>query len=1500
MPEELNIDWSQLPDKGEGIDWSKLPDKEEEPLELRQAPPLTFWQKAKDIFREDPAKLRAKAQNALQMSEMFNISPSQAYKYHDEITKQLGGEKITTPELLGGLIMGPVAMGLMAHPIGTIFGIAAFEIVSEAESLAISLVKKEEYKAFQKKGLVDLLPEDAGQITEDIVDTLDFLGKAMLAKGVFSKTPKLAESLTKRIITEHNLPKTIYIDPKELKTELQRGGVIAADEMQIIKELGLKGSEYRRAVKDGLHIEIPAEKVAILSDRPWFAKVKSLFKVDPTQRRIITKEGEVTYKFGKVEKVAPEVAKKAPTIEEVPKEVGEAPAPKEIPNFTKITEAKLSEGKRTDYTAETYKWAKDATKEEYEALKKEYAGERKRLAKLSEELGKLPKGPERGKLAEAKGPRAFENSFKGEAIEAYEMIHGLRKIDADKKAGIEKTLGMKFSEIKAKAELEEVPFEVPGIEERLPEIPPDFAEQAQGYLAALEDMVELGEPGKRIKTVDYDGTEKWVGYESTYPDFMRNKGWTKKEVLGAFKKQSEGKKLTPHQENIVEAALDEAQEMFLRDAESFGYPPEYIEQAEASIDAAIDKLLKVPREVEQPTALTARVKKHLAAIRKALKPKKIKAKKLIRETTGQVKISALVREEEALNAAMKKAAQAARKAFSEGKKEALSKERVRIQALKVKARERAELREAIKKMVKDLKGIDTTKMSPQEAEPINDLLKGLDLVKRQKPTILKLTKTRDYLQDNPEAEVPDYMMDRLKILDQKNLNDITFDELESVHTAVMHYAHLNKLKNKIKVGREKKRATKAIADSIGEMKPLKGIQDKIISSQGGRGKRNKSLIKDTFGIRHDHYDLIVESLAGPNSTMDKILYHEVKSGKIKELKYRQDVNAKFQADFVAEGFKIKDSSKWIKQKVKTGKFELTRGERMALYRHSLNEDNRRAILEGGFGFRLSDKPNEVYRMTEDEMNQILDTLTADEKIFAGKPVDNLFEAQYDALNDIFYQKNGYPLPKEEIYYPKETMPLARGLDIEKESALELFKGRWTRIGLEKGMLEKRKRVQLPIYLNSLAYDINKSVMKSAAYVGLELPLSNASKLLYNKDFRRELSTRYGEITWKEIEKGLRDIAGDYQSYSTVEELLMKAKNNLATAFLGLNPFVMGKQIISLPIYLKYVKSEYLIQGSIDFVNHPDDISKRHKLYSPEYLERVEGGFSRDVADVFKAGAEKRIYAGKPSIKESVMGGIKLFDKGAIIPGMQGAVLQVLDELKAGKLSDEVKIALDFDLEGVDISKLTPEEKMRLAYKYADYATERTQPMFSPEHRSSLSRGSTIEKLATMFGSFTNQALNLTRRTWRNARDTNDPRGYAKFVQVLSLIFVANTAGVMAIDEIRDRVYKRKRDRSLVGRVLDVWSGYMFFVRDLASSVISKVERGTFLGYDVELPIARVPELLSDCIANGTNMLIEKNPRKREKAAKRFIDDAINLLLTIHGVPYETPKRIGKAITERID
>ncbi len=1356
----------------------------------------------KDIFREDPAKLRAKASNAMAYSEWFNLSPSQAYEFHDEISEQLGGEHLTTPELIGGLLTLPIAAGLASNPVGVLLGLGTFEAIGEVESAVISFAKGENYKIFQKQGLKDLLPDDTSRMTSDIVDIMDFVGKVMVAKSAFKRTPKIIEKVTKQIIEEHKLPKSVFIDPKELKAELQTGGVLGVNELDIVKGLGLKGSEYRQAIKNGIHIEISTEKITTIRDRPWFAKVKELFKIDPAQPKTVRSDGKTTYRFG------------AGATQEVPgatkggKLIGEdATIPKEpIAKGGKAEKPIAKGGKAEKPPVPTEEPITEYEIGELNKVDKEITAQASRQAEIN-----VYKRLEKGKAKDEAGIRKVA----GDAVSEVPIYKAMAEIKM--RGGLNlKKLSKDWSILDRTA----LTRKYPGIISKTGEVALDEIADELGFesdTALMDEMLDAPTKGEAVqKQVD-------EFYSRYYDEMMGGE----RDVLGLI----------------------------------------YAEES---------KLLKE------------------ATKKYKIKPAK-GLKKFIREETGQVKVKEIieVKPGEIIEYAMKEAQKAARIAFRAGDRAGLAKAKAKYREALEKKREREYMRNAVKKMVGGLKKIDIEKLSPHQAAVVGDLLRGLDLSKPMKKTMLKLTATREYLENNPEAEIPDYVMERLGRLDKKNLHDITLEELESIHDAVLHQVHLSKLKNKIRVRRKLKEETEVLKDSIAEMKPRKEVTTKIVSSQqGDTGSRKNiwKLIKDTFGIRHDHYDLIIESLAGINSTMHEILYKSIDEGADVQLKYKHDFYKHFQREVDKIG--IKDISKWLIEEIKTGKFKLTRNERMALYGHSKNPDNRRAIIEGGFGFRTSSYPNRVFKMTESELNDIIGSLTKEEMAFADI-WDGLSEDQYKSLNKVFLEKNRYNLPKEESYYPKDTMPLARGKDFESEEALDKFKGTWTRIGIEKGMLEKRRRVQLPIYLNSFTFDVNKSVMKTAAYVGLELPLSNASKLLYNKDFRRELSDRYGNQTWIEIEKGLRDIAGDWQSYTTVEEIALKLKNNLTTAILGLNPFVMAKQILSYAVYLPYIKSGYLVQGFMDYHANQKEIDARHEAYSPKWTERVAGGYSRDVADIFKGGSEKRLYDGKFSVKESIMGGIKLFDHHAVGPGMHAAVLQVLDEFKAGELSEQVRIGLN--IENSDIGDLTAENKMRLAYRYADLATVQTQPMFSLQHRSSLSRGATVEKLATMFGAFTNQALNLTRRTWREAQRTGN---YEPLAAAIFTIFILNTMGVMAIDEIRNRIYKRDAG-SVYGRILNSWAGYVFFLRDLASSVISKIERGTFMGYDVSWPISKVPQLMSDIVANGVGMMTEKNQRKRAKMAERFVDDSLNLILMLNGIPYQTPKKLIEAGVEAV-
>jgi hypothetical protein len=121
----------------------------------------------------------------------------------------------------------------------------------------------------------------------------------------------------------------------------------------------------------------------------------------------------------------------------------------------------------------------------------------------------------------------------------------------------------------------------------------------------LRERVEKGEPGKRF----YDPlTGEGFGIGSSYPDFMRNKKWSKKDVLDAFKKLDSRKAFTEKQFTMMQAALVQAESEFLdevfRSKGEFLDATEFLEEGEEITIAreASDAFLKKMR-TRQPTKL---------------------------------------------------------------------------------------------------------------------------------------------------------------------------------------------------------------------------------------------------------------------------------------------------------------------------------------------------------------------------------------------------------------------------------------------------------------------------------------------------------------------------------------------------------------------------------------------------------------------------------------------------------------------------------------------------------------------------------------------------------------------------------------------------------------------------------------------------------------------------------------------------------------------------------
>ena len=840
------------------------------------------------------------------------------------------------------------------------------------------------------------------------------------------------------------------------------------------------------------------------------------------------------------------------------------------------------------------------------------------------------------------------------------------------------------------------------------------------------------------------------------------------------------------------------------------------------------------------------VKKITKPIEKLGKP--VRLKKAIAENIGSVKVSEL----SALQRSLQRQAQAA-------------KEGVKLGREQVKAHERLKAaNEEYKGLLKGIKAIKTDKMSKIPRQKIEEIKSMVDVSVPSQKTVFSLQGTLQALEANPELELPDYVLERVKRLDKRNKSNMTIDELRALSMAVKHYAKLESLKKRLRVKGENRRQAQVVKEAISQMKPVKEIAGDVIDVAAMKPTRNiKKTIGNLFGLSQDHYDLVTESLGGEKSVMHDVLFKQVKEGIRNSLKFKHDLREGLLKDIQ----ELDLAKNWMDKKVKIGRFTFSNSQLVSIYLHSQNPDNLRHLKSG---FATPKDQYKIIRFKEGELDKILEKIPEEAKKVA-EIHWRYGDKVYDKIQEVFYEKNGYELPKVEKHFAIKVARGALPTDVKMEDALTELKGKFIRIGIQKGSTMKRVKSKLPLVLEGYFNAMAQHIDWASTYYGLEIPMTNASKLLYDRKFKANLIGRYGMDVWKNIEKGLRDIAGAHEDMTDLGKVAMAAKNKLTKVVYGANIGVFVKQTLSFPLFHVYVPAKYLMQGMVEHAMNPSAIEQNHMLMSPEFNERVKYGFNRDLADVATGKSGKALTTTKKSISDKLMGGLKFFDRKTVSAGMQGAILQKLDELKN--------------------SDLTASEKLKEAYKYADYVVNRTQPTFAKEHRSSMSRGNAMERMVTFATTATNMQRNLILRTYRQWKRTGNPKDFVVFAKALFYAAVIIPIGILVLDTFSDFVYRKAKPKfptmqKAIGSIVGSWAANVYILRNVVTYVRSSLERGGYGGYGMDDSLTRYMKNLLD--TGITSVLAIGNPKKRLKA----IDGIMEQILFHQEIPYRTLKKLG--------
>jgi hypothetical protein len=822
-----------------------------------------------------------------------------------------------------------------------------------------------------------------------------------------------------------------------------------------------------------------------------------------------------------------------------------------------------------------------------------------------------------------------------------------------------------------------------------------------------------------------------------------------------------------------------------------------------------------------------------------------------------------------------------------------------------------EARTLQKKHLETINSVDTSQMRPEYAEPLKKIQEQFTPENFNEKTVAKLSELKKELEANPEMALPKSTMDKIGEMDKTPYKDLSVDDLGVIADVFKHYAKLQQESHSINVGIQKVEA-KVVAENVikelpkqKELPPLKTGETRKVGMPTG-GDRIKEGFKnavDTLVITGQEFpDLIGQKIG---DTYRKVIVTPVKEGVTKMHAYIVDRATEFRTMTEQVHKNVGNVHGWLSEvdvvnaKNSAGEptiVDVNKAEMLAMYMHSLNKSNRRHLVEGGFGFRFRGKGmrDVVLKLDEVELKRIQGVVESDSNmksyVEAAKSV--LSKTGKDQAT-VHLDINDVPLPLEDNYYHIDTMPIGRKKAAEEAISTESKQG-VIRVGIDKGQLEARTGAAGPIYINPVTHDLAVSIQHAAAYVNLEKPLINASRLHYNGDVQSKLGAVTGPKTWKVMDKFLKDAAQQVGPKTDLDMMLGKIRNNMATSLMGFpNLFIPFKQPAAWLRYANEVSPGYMLKGLYASIAHPKTSQDFLTRTSDVYKTRRVEGINMAAAEIMQRGQVESQFGGKEGLSQKLMSPISYADtRGSVRPGMMGAYMQALDEMAAKKVRPRTAELIGRDAN--TLNSLPPDEQIANAIKFAEVVTERYQTSGNPALLNDFQRGETTAKLFSLFQSEGVVGMNMRRRAFVEAQKSKSLGGWARFTKVMAISLLAEPLFETAIDEAR-RTFNAKESvgsairrypKDVMAKSIQQATSGIPLVRDAAQYITNKKLLG--INYQNQ-GLTPVDNLVNDATVTVGTLLDPSTYRSWHNAYKAAGNMA-DLAGALSGLPITPLKR----------
>jgi hypothetical protein len=837
--------------------------------------------------------------------------------------------------------------------------------------------------------------------------------------------------------------------------------------------------------------------------------------------------------------------------------------------------------------------------------------------------------------------------------------------------------------------------------------------------AELRERVEAGQAGERI----YDPLAgEGFGIGSSFPDFMRDRGWSKAEVLSAFKKLDENKALTERQTEMMQAALVQAESEFLDevfrskgeflDATEFLEEGEEIAIAREASDAFLKKMrTRQPTKLEKAKEKIAEQKERIERMRKQaefLLKRNWQAEDKVTEQRTQIfnlqdqiaDIKQARREEtKEIRAAARDLQRALRADNKERVKQARKDLRESIARRRTGVQETAQKRKLSGQIFRELKG---ARVKMQGGKPVGKFTaeqqRILDRAWNAIKDARKMSETAidNKIQQNlapyeesnemPPQEV--VIENKMLSLFRRPLTSRSVEELETMLEEIRAFKEEGKLMRAVKDFDRETRIENQIENAVDMVTNGKGI-DPLITSGGKKAEevkqrglwdKTKKVMNDVVSTMESWEGLVdmlsVNSEAAPMQSELSKFSDVTKETRAERAGVKRRVDTMYNMMKKAYGLK---SNKQVESQIREDTKEVDFGTiatwdgKIFSMKMSKAEARKRymEMLDPTLYETFTD-PKGKMMWTYDSFSELLESF---KRSFTDADIEFIrlqmeeYQKEYGSINDVYSDIYGADLPQNPMYSPIARDVVTKDVNAGFGENMETL--HW-RASAAPGATKARTRNLFALKLQSDIQVLQRHASEMERFKAWAPKIRDLRAVYGDKRVQDAIKQEHGTAPLKVVQSFLDDFStgGMYRSRNI--SWLEKFRINMTRSVLAIKPSLTVKQLTSFIAFAEAVPVKDYVKGQLKFftVNPQGKVDPQAAIKNWQWLAerstmlQTRGeNMERDIKAAMQSEAFNN-FSKAQSFLNSLMLNIRLGDRAAIIAGGWAVVQHELDQGKS--------------------------------------------------------------------------------------------------------------------------------------------------------------------------------------------------------------------------------------------